>query len=161
MVVEKNDGTLWMLVRTKYGIGESTSKDKGKSWSELIPSKIKHPSARFFIRRLLSGDLLLVKHGPIDIETERSHLMAFISKDDGKTWSRGLLLDQRKGVSYPDGQQAKDGTIYIVYDYNRRTDQNILLTSFTEEDILAKDYDKRIIKVYKNRKVVSKGGIDQ
>ena len=80
-----------------------------------------------------------------------------VSTDDGKTWSRVLLLDERKGISYPDGQQTKDGTIYIVYDYNRRTNQNILLTSFTEADILANDYDKRIIKVYNNRKIVSEG----
>lgn len=88
----------------------------------------------------------------------RSHLMAFISKDDGYTWTHGLLLDQRKGVSYPDGQQIEDGTIYIIYDYNRRTNQNIFTVSFTEEDVFASDYDKRIIKVFQHRKMVSKGG---
>ncbi|MBC8767239.1 exo-alpha-sialidase [Arenibacter sp. BSSL-BM3] len=31
MIVEGKDGTLWMIVRTKYGIGESVSKDKGYS----------------------------------------------------------------------------------------------------------------------------------
>ena len=158
MIVERKDGSLWMLVRTKYGIGESISRDSGKTWSELKPSGIEHPSARFFIRRLSSGNLLLVKHGPIDIRTGRSHLMAFISQDDGKTWSRGLLIDQRKGVSYPDGQEGADGKIHIVYDYNRLTDQNIFITSFTENDILAKNYDDRILKVYNNREVVSKGG---
>ena len=157
-IVEKKDGRLWMLVRTNYGIGESFSKDNGRSWSELVPSGIKHPSARFFITRLNSGNLLLVKHGPIDVKTERSHLMAFISKDDGESWSRGLLIDQRKGVSYPDGQQTKDGKIYIVYDYNRTADQNILFTTFTEDDIMASDYDRKIIKIFNSRKTVSKGG---
>lgn len=160
MIIERKDGTLLMLVRTKYGIGESISKDMGKSWSELIPSKIQHPSARFFIRRLKSGNLLLVKHGPIDEKIQRSHLMAFVSKDDGKSWSKGLLIDQRKGVSYPDGQQTEDGTIHIIYDYNRTTDQNVFITSFTENDILANDYDKSIIRVYNNRRTVSKGGKD-
>ncbi|NOX65867.1 MAG: exo-alpha-sialidase, partial [Chlorobi bacterium] len=159
MIIERKDGSLWMLVRTKYGIGESVSKDRGKTWSPLIPSKIKHPSARFFIRRLKSGNLLLVKHGPIDMKIGRSHLMAFISKDDGHTWSHGLLLDQRKGVSYPDGQQVEDGTIYIIYDYNRKTNQNIFTVSFTEEDILANDCDKRIIEVFQKRKTISKGGV--
>jgi BNR repeat protein len=153
MIIERKDGSLWMLVRTNYGIGESISKDMGKSWSKLSPSKIEHPSARFFIRRL--GNLLLVKHGPIDIKTQRSHLMAFISKDDGKSWTRGLLIDQRKGVSYPDGQEDENGTIHIIFDYNRVTNQNIFITSFTENDILANDYDKRIIKDYTNIKTVS------
>jgi predicted neuraminidase len=161
MIIERKDGTLWMLVRTTYGIGESISKDMGKSWSILNPSKIEHPSARLFIRRLKSGNLLLVKHGPIDMKIQRSHLMAFISKDDGESWSTGLLIDQRKGVSYPDGQETEDGTIHIVYDYNRVTNQNIFITSFTENDILANDYDKKIISVYNNRRTVSKGGIDQ
>jgi len=161
MVIEKKDGTLWMLVRTNYGIGESISKDMGKTWSKLVPSKIEHPSARFFIRKLKSGNLLLVKHGPIDTKIQRSHLMAFLSQDDGNSWTSGLLIDQQKGVSYPDGQQTEDGTIHIIYDYNRTTNQQIFITSFTEHDILAHDYDKSIIKVYNNRKTVSKGGVEE
>ncbi len=65
-------------------------------------------------------------------------LSAWLSDDDGKTWQGGLMLDERKGVSYPDGFQAPDGTIYISYDRNRATDGEILLARFTEEDILAK-----------------------
>jgi len=158
MVTERRDGSLLMLVRTKYGIGESISKDKGRSWSPLTPSRIFHTSSRFFIRKLRSGHLLLVKHGPIGMKTGRSHLMAFISKDNGISWSHGLLLDARPGISYPDGQQTADGNIYIVYDYNRTKDQQILLTSFTEDDITSADYDSGIINVFNNRKVVSNGG---
>lgn len=137
MFVERPDKSIWLLVRTKYGIGESISTDRGKTWPELTPSKIAHPSARFFIRRLASGSLLLVKHGPIDKKTGRSHLMAFVSKDDGKTWSGGLMLDERAGVSYPDGQQDTDGVIHIIYDYNRTSDRQILFASFREEDAAA------------------------
>ena len=158
-IVEKKDGTLWMLVRTKYGIGESSSKDRGKTWSPMSPSKFKHPSARFFMRRLHSGNLLLVKHGPINVKTGRSHLMAFLSKNDGNTWSTGLLLDERVGVSYPDGQQDTDGTIHLIYDYNRTNEQLILTTTFTEEDIEGNRYDENLIKVFKNRHILSKGGI--
>ena len=158
MVTERKDGSVWMLARTTYGIGESVSPDKGKTWSELQPSKIMHPSSRFFITRLSSGNLLLVKNGPADVKTNRSHLMAFISKDDGFSWSRGLLLDERLGTSYPDGQQTSDGRIHIIYDYSRTKEQLILKTDFTEEDILDPQYDAAMIRVYNNRKVVSKGG---
>jgi predicted neuraminidase len=139
MVVERNDKSLWMLVRTKYGIGESTSNDKGETWSDLKPSSILHPSARFFIRRLLSGNLLLVKHGLINEKTGRSHLTAFVSKDEGNTWLGGLLLDDRTGVSYPDGQQCADGKIHIIYDYSRTKAKEILMATFTEEDVIAGD----------------------
>lgn len=137
MIVEKKDRSLWMLIRTDYGIGESVSTDGGKTWSDLKPSAIQHPSSRFFIRTLASGNLLLVKHGPIDTATERSHLTAYLSEDDGNTWSAGLLLDERKGVSYPDGQQATDGTIHLVYDYDRKADRAIHMATFTEDDVLA------------------------
>ena len=155
IIVERKDKSLWMLVRTKYGIGESISTDNGRSWSPLIPSKIEHPTARFFIRRLNSGNLLLVKHGPIDLRTDRSHLMAFISKDEGRSWSGGLLLDERSGISYPDGQQLEDGTIYIIYDYNRTSEQHILMASFTENDVLSGDPDSESVIL---RMLVSKGG---
>ena len=157
MIIERKDGSLWMLVRTKYGIGESVSFDKGVNWSPLIPSRIQHPAARFFIYRLNTGNLLLVKHGPIDMLTGRSHLMAFVSKDDGHSWSNGLLLDERPGVSYPDGQQTSDGNIHITYDYNRKKDQNILVTSFTEDDIVC-GTDNKIIEVFNRRHIISKGG---
>ncbi len=158
MVVEKRDGSLWMWIRIRNGIGESFSKDSGKTWSEMNIMPMKHPSTRFFVRRLASGNLLLVKNGPMDYLTTRSHLMAFISKDDGKTWSRGLLLDERALVSYPDGQQDEDGMIHIIYDYNRYADKQIFMVSFTEEDVLSEDYDVRLTKVTGNRKLVSQGG---
>lgn len=158
MIVEKDDGSLLLWARTKSGIGESTSTDGGQTWSKIKQSEVEHPSARFFIRRLSSGNLLLVKHGPIVKRTGRSHLMAFLSQDDGKTWSKGLLIDERPSVSYPDGQQTKDGTIYVTYDYSRTGEQKIYLTSFKEEDVLSSNYDQSIIKVFNNRKLISDGG---
>ena len=115
-------------------IGESISMDRGKTWSPGRPSTIPHVNSRFFIRRTLSGKLLLVRHNPLDGKT-RSHLTAYLSDDDGKTWRGGLLLDERAGVSYPDGIQSPDGPFYIIYDYNRTTDKEILMAVFTEADI--------------------------
>lgn len=137
MFIERKDGTLWLLVRTKYGIGESVSTDHGKTWPELTPSAIAHPSSRFFITRLASGNLLLVKHGAVAEKTGRSHLTAFVSADDGRTWSGGLLLDERGGVSYPDGQQTADGLIRIIYDLDRTGARRILIATFREEDVAA------------------------
>ncbi len=137
MVVELGDGRLWMLVRTGYGVGQSFSSDGGHTWSPGGPSWIPHiPAARFLIRRLSSGKLLLVKHTPPDGKT-RAHLTAHLSADDGRCWYGGLLLDERAGVSYPDGVQAPDGTIYLIYDYSRQGEKQILMATFTEEDVAA------------------------
>jgi len=140
MLVERADGSLWMLGRTTKGIIQTTSTDGGRTWAEPTePPGIRQPNARFHIRRLASGKLLLVKHGDkVDSHEGRVQLSAWLSADDGKSWEGGLVLDERKGVSYPDGVQAPDGTIYISYDRNRATDGEILLARFTEEDILAK-----------------------
>jgi hypothetical protein len=48
-----------------------------------------------------------------------------------------LLLDERNGVAYPDGQQVSDGLIGIIYDYSRTGDLTILMASFREEDVVA------------------------
>jgi predicted neuraminidase len=135
-IVERRDGSLWMLVRTRYGIGESVSTDRGRTWSPGRPSGIPHVDARFFVRRLQSGRLLLVTHNPPDGKS-RSHLIAHVSDDDGATWHGGLMLDVRGGVSYPDGVESPEGIIYVIYDWNRVTDKHILMAAFTEEDVLA------------------------
>jgi len=79
----------------------------------------------------------LVKHGPLDKQTARSHLTAYISKNDGRTWGGGLLLDERTGVSYPDGQQTADGLIRVIYDFSRTDARQILFAAFREEDAVA------------------------
>mgnify|MGYP002132401368 CR=1 FL=1 len=138
--IERKDGSLWMVARTGKGPMQSFSKDVGKTWSTPTAVEIfSHPVSRLHLRKLASGRLLLVKHGEtIDTNRGRKQLSAWLSDDEGKTWQGGLMLDERDGVSYPDGFQTPDGTIYISYDHNRSTDGEILLARFTEEDILAK-----------------------
>jgi len=136
MIVERTDGSLWMLARTEYGIGESISMDQGKTWSPGRPSWLRHiAKARFCIRRLASGNIIFINHSSADGKT-RSHLTAFLSKDEGKTWQGGLLLDNRKGVSYPDITESDSGEIYCIYDYSRQDKMEILMAVFTEKDIL-------------------------
>ena len=135
MVTELKDSRLWMLMRSGNGfLWESHSSNKGKTWSEAKESKIASPGARFFIRRLRSGNLLLVNHYKYE---GRSHLTAQISKDDGITWNEGLLLDKRSHVSYPDGVQDDKGLIWIVYDRERYGVGEILIAKFKEEDVIA------------------------
>jgi hypothetical protein len=147
LLIERADGTIWMLARTAPGIGESYSSDGGRSWTPVRDSGIRHPLSRFFIRRLGSGRLLMVRHNPPEVtypdgcedcgEMNRSHLTAYLSQDDGRSWIGGLLLDKRETVSYPDGVQAGDGRIFVIYDRNRYTNREIWMAVFSEQDILA------------------------
>ena len=136
MIVERKDGSLWMMVRC-HGLAETLSKDQGKTWTPVQHLPMQHPTSRFFLRRLQSGALLLVKHGGLNEKVKREKLRAFISDDDGNSWLGGLMLDERNDVTYPDGVQAKDGTIYLVYDYHRTPKGIIYMATFREEDVRA------------------------
>lgn len=161
MIVERHDGSLWMLVRTgstareadpaltSTGISESISTDDGQTWTPGKPATIPHIPSRFFIRRLASDRLLLVKHNPrmdtawlqtpegSPLWQRRSHLTAYLSDDDGVSWHGGLLLDERLVVSYPDAIETEDGRIILIYDHNRKTAKEILFAVFTEADVAA------------------------
>jgi len=151
MIVEKKDGTLWMLVRTFEGIGESFSTDGGYTWTPGRKSHIDGPCSRFHIRRLKSGRLLMINHNQFedridldDIMSQgdvkswkgRTNLTAMISEDDGLTWPYTLLLDNRNEVSYPDAKECADGYIYVTYDWERVTQREILMARITENDIV-------------------------
>ena len=136
MIVQKRDGTLWMLIRTLTGIAEGFSMDDGVSWSRGRPSRLAGPGSRFHVRRLASGALLLVNHlGNPD--RKRSHLTAMLSDDDGETWPHRLLLDERLPVSYPDAVEGPDGRLHIIYDFDREGAREICMAVIGEEDIRA------------------------
>ena len=142
MLIERTDGLLWMLVRTTYGIGQAFSPDGGRTWEKEGPSGHTGPNSRFFIRRLKNGKILLVNHLNPTYGTDpkkwntRNNLAAMLSADDGKTWEGALVLDTRNGVSYPDAAEGENGEIYLTYDYDRYGAREILLSVFTQEDIL-------------------------
>ncbi len=142
---EKADGTVVGFLRTYSmpGYSETTSFDHGFNWSKPVPSAIPQPNARMLTKRLASGRLLMVRHNTLQGEaaksfkpyTMRTHLTAYLSDDDGVSWRGGLLLEERWGT-YPDGVQAVDGRIYVVYDQDRGAGQ-LLMAVFTEEDVAA------------------------
>ena len=67
----------------------------------------------------------------------RKEQTAFLTADEGQTWSGGLLLDERESVSYPDIAQAPNGDIYVHYDRDRAGAAEILFARFREEDVQA------------------------
>ncbi len=134
MLAELDDGRLLMLIRGRHGIGKAYSHDRGESWTPAIDSLIGGPCSRFCLRRLRDGRLLLVNHHKFK---RRDHLTAMLSDDNGESWSGFLLLDERSDVSYPDVVEAEDGTLYIIYDYQRYKARQILMARITPADIEA------------------------
>lgn len=147
MCVELANGDIWMLQRNVQG---SISVNKGKDWTSLDTIReMTSANSRVYIGRLRSGNLLLV-YNDDSLRKTRKNLTAFLSKDDGKTWPYRLLLDERDEVSYPDAAESEDGLIYVCYDRSRTGEKEILLTTFTEADLIAGEFassraSKRII----------------
>ena len=142
--VERGNGDVVVFIRSDWDHDGMTfhpwmsvSRDCGRTWDRPVRASYHHTSSRVFVRRLESGNWLLVKHGPIDQNVDRKELTAYLSRDEGRTWIGGLMLDEREGVSYPDGQQLPDGTIVVIYDYNRLKDKAIHYAKFTESDVVA------------------------
>jgi hypothetical protein len=147
-VVEKQEGTLWMLARGMKEGFQSFSTDGGKTWQPQT-TFFPHVNSKAVFRRLQSGNLLLIRNGtafdqqPKNGTEEwnwgkgRSHLTAFFSTDDGTTWSGSLLLDERHPVSYPDIAQAPNGDIYVHCDRDRGGAAEILFARFREVDVQA------------------------
>lgn len=148
VVVERKDGTLWMLIRTTRGqFWESLSRDDGTTWSEARATDIVSTSAPAYITRLESGRLALVwNHGRPTVDTNkrgfitahREGLYVALSDDDGKTWWDAVLVARAKEVSYPYLLEVAPGQLLISSGRLRakgyETDTVTLLTT---EDRLA------------------------
>lgn len=134
MFFETRDSAIHLFARSLNGvIAESVSCDGGRNWSDGAASGIISAASRLFIRRLQSGNLLLIYHND---PKKRTNLTAVLSSDDGKSWSSGLILDDSENISYPEAVQLEDGSIVMIYDHGRMTHREILSARFTEEDIL-------------------------
>lgn len=146
---QMNDGRIRMFART-VGAGftaESYSSD-GRSWTETALTDIPNANTRMCAFKTKSGAVIL---GLNDSSTTRCRMSVWLSDDDGKTWNVKRLIDARNELSYPDIAFYGD-RIYMVYDrergacYNRNMDyrnfaREILLVSFTEEDLRNPEYE--------------------
>jgi hypothetical protein len=111
-VVELASGVLWMYARAgafaMAGIDgrqwESHSLDKGVTWTEPVPSQFRSPCSPLSVKRIPStGHLLAVWNDhsghfktpkPKPVSWGRTPLVAAISEDDGKTWTKRTLLEK-------------------------------------------------------------------
>lgn len=137
MIIELPNGTLRMLIRTKGGIEESYSYDKGVTWTGASDADISNVVSRFYIANLASGNQILIYNDPPENGKDRSHMTVALSTDSGATFPYKLIIDERLSTSYPDAYQDADGNIYVIYDHTRGVHGEILMAKITEADIMA------------------------
>jgi len=129
-----NDGRLFMLIRTNLDrFWEAYSEDDGKYWRIIKPSKIDASSSPGYLLKLQSGRLILVwnrlnpegeiypkVHIPQATEFpaswHREELSISFSEDDGKTWTKPVVIGRKKGgqISYPYVFERRKGEIWII-----------------------------------------------
>ena len=137
-VAELNDGRLLMVIRTHWGrFWEALSDDGGLSWRTIRPSQIESSSAPGYRLRLRSGRLALVSNGKVG----RQELLITFSEDDGKTWTRQVVIARQKGgqLSYPLVFERRAGEIWAIagFAYKKGWKEPVpLRLKLNEEDFL-------------------------
>ncbi len=102
-VVLKN-GHIFAALRGSKVSAWSISKDGGKTWSTA--KLFGFPGHCHYLHRA-PGDIILMAH-------RLPNTSLHYSLDEGKTWSKNVVVDTRIGA-YPSMVTLKDGTILIVY----------------------------------------------
>lgn len=145
-VIELTDGRVYMLIRTTRGwFWEAYSLDGGQNWEDPAQSKIRSSTCCGQLARLASGRLALLwnqptEENPRDMRS-REELSLVFSHDDGKTWSKRLVLSKRSLApgepyhaarqSYPYLYERSPGQLWIT------TMQGGLRMKIAEADLLA------------------------
>ena len=163
MPIIRKDGSLFTFYRARKGQKFAESFDGGKSWKlgGYYPMQFSI-NTKCILKTLPSGRVLLVandvqmkdKDGKrvyyytdengmqrelVKNKTSRTRMTAYLSDDDGKTFTHKILLCDDGQISYPSATLSQDGSIYIVYDQGRGVigQHTIFLSKITEADILA------------------------
>lgn len=113
------DDRMQLLCRSKnQAIVESWSHDGGKTWTPLQKTCLPNNNSGIDAVTLLDRGIQLLIYNPT---TEGRNKLALAASLDGKEWKTLITLEDEKSgeFSYPAIIQAKDGTIYLTYTYNR------------------------------------------
>ena len=130
-VVERSDGSLLMNMRTSapglYALGyraASTSGDAGATWSKPVLDKnLSEPACQASMIRLNEKEILFLnpavhRKGGFHLWSRRN-LTLRLSRDDGRTWPIGRVLN--KGLAgYSDMAVTKKGKILCVFENGKR-----------------------------------------
>src|SRR5262249_52846042 len=153
-LAELRDGRVWLLLRTNWGeFWSGYSFDGGRFWRILQPSGIAASSAPGQLRRLRSGRLLLAWNRPfpegkdrwplsggdglwseVPVSNHREELSIALSEDDGKTWTKPVVIarQKKKSLAYPSIFEYQPGEIWLT------TMQGGVRVRFHERDFAGK-----------------------
>ena len=152
-LTQLKDDRLWMLLRTNYDyFWQAYSSDNGMTWDGFGPTGIDASSSPGLVKRLASGRLCLIwnrlyregetsitrRSGQVSASAaswQREELSVALSDDDGKTWSRAVVIARQLGarLSYPYLLERHPGELWIT------TMQGGLKIDVKEADLLSNE----------------------
>jgi predicted neuraminidase len=122
-LVRRNDGTLVAYMREngpRRKIRISTSRDEGKTWSQVSDSTLPNPGAGIEALRLANGHWAMVFN---DTTSGRHSLAVALSENEGERWPIARAIERtdpgENAFHYPSIIQARDGDLHVTY--TRRT----------------------------------------
>jgi hypothetical protein len=119
-LVRKQDGTIVAYMRDNgpppQRVIVASSRDDGVSWTPGEDSEVPNPGSSVEVVALRGGEWLMVLN---DTENGRARLSAWLSEDEGRTWSHRRAIEDTPGgsYSYPSVIQAADGLIHVTYSH--------------------------------------------
>lgn len=149
-LVELRDGRVWMLIRTNWDrFWEAFSEDGGENWRLIRPSGIGASTSPGCLTRLASGRLALIwnrlypegqntferrsgQFSNVPASWHREEVSIALSEDDGRTWSRPVIIAREKGtwLAYPYLFEREPGLLWIF------TGQGKVQVSVRESDLV-------------------------
>ena len=125
-IFQHSGGRLQILCRAKDTgkLVSASSRDAGRTWTELTPTALPNPNAGIDGVTLADGRHLLVYN---HTSRGRSPLNVALS-EDGEQWSAAVQLESANGeYSYPAVIQTKDGLVHITYTWRRERVKHVVL----------------------------------
>lgn len=117
--------TLMALMRTKNGfLARTLSTNLGRTWSAMELTDIPNNNSGIDAMTLSNGQHVMV-YTPLGLNPgsefgPRTPLVLAVSKD-GRSWHDVLTLEQQAGeYSYPSIIEGADGTLHVVYTFQRK-----------------------------------------
>lgn len=122
-VIQRDDGSLFALMRKAPRLTQIESTDRGATWTEALPSTLRNPDAGISMTRLANGHLIVVFN---DSELARTPLSMARSLDEGRSWETPLQLESNPGeYSYPCVIQTADDMVHVTYTCRRYTIKHV------------------------------------
>ncbi len=139
-ILTYENGDMQILCRTKQEVvGQSWSKDGGRSWSSMTATQLPNPNSGTDAVTLKDGRQLIVyNHTTRKTEIPSRQMLNVALSDDGENWDPVLTLELESNprpadgrhwgeYSYPAVIQAADEKVHITYTYNREGVKHVVL----------------------------------